>query len=116
MNKQYTISINIHNDKYIREISLTPITNSIILSYRTLEFKISIYDESSYNKCVDFLVNEIKDDIYNEILHNVSDDEEYDNNVLIVKKNDTVVFTRSFTDKQSSNVISLYLKNMLFVN
>lgn len=116
------ITINFHN-RYSYDVEVIPMTNHIILKYKTLEFKIEKSNKQEYEESVQFLIDEIEDasalDLSNDIEFGgywPDSDEYYNENSVLVLKNGQRVFYKPFREEQFSETVGKYLKSLRLIN
>lgn len=122
MDRKCTIKVFMHGDRYLREIYVISMTNHVLLQFRSIEFKLSREDKESFNDTVDFLVNEVEDDILKAFNEDIEydvywpNDEMYNKNYMTVGKANDIIFSKRFDLKELKKTLSTYLKNMRFLN
>lgn len=120
--RKCVIKVFMHGDRYLREIYIVPMNNHIILQFRTLEFKLNRQEKDAFNETVEFLVNEIEDDllkVFNEDIEydiNWPNDEMYNKNYMTVGRSNEIIFSKRFDMTKMKSTLGTYLKNMRFLN
>jgi hypothetical protein len=121
--KKCRVNVSMHGGRYVRDLSVIPMSNHVLIAFRTIEFKLNRQDRHSFNDTVDFLVNEVEDDILKTLREDVEihgywpqNDDEYNVNLVTVGRADQIVFSKEFDEKKLTNVLGTYLRNMRLVN
>lgn len=116
------VTISMHN-RYSYDVQVIPLTNHIILKYKTLEFKIQRQNKQEYEDSIKFLLDEIEDDV----ALRLSNDIEYDGNwphhdehhgehYVVVKKNEQQVFYKPFGEEDFAQTVGKYLQSLRLMN
>lgn len=116
------VKINMHN-RYDYDIEVIPLTNHIILKYKTLEFKIQRANKQEYEESIQFLLDEIEDAVSLSLSNDIEyggywpdQDEFYNENSVLVVKNGERVFYKAFFEGDFKGTISKYLKSLRLLN
>lgn len=121
--KKCLVNVSMHGGRYVRELYVVPMSNHVLIAFRTMEFKLNRQDRDAFNDTVDFLVNEVEDDILKTLREDIEfhgfwppNDEGYNVNLVTVSKADQIVFSKEFDEKKLTNVLGTYLRNMRLIN
>lgn len=116
------VTIKMHN-RYSYDVEVIPMTSHILLKYKTLEFKIQRQNKQEYEDSIQFLLDEIEDAISLSLSDDMEyggywpdADEFYNENFVIVKKNNEQVFYKPFREEQLKDIIGKYLKSLRLLN
>jgi hypothetical protein len=93
--KKCLVNISMHGGRYVRDIYVVPMTNHVLIIFRTMEFKLNRQDRDAFTDTVGFLVNEVEHDMLKTIREDIEfheywpqNDDQYNvNQVTIAKKN-----------------------------
>jgi len=112
------IEINMHY-KYKYEIHITPNSQSVLIEYNTMKYKISRSDRVTYKELITFIINDIEDlssdCIDKEIDYGGYDpelDEQYNMNYVNVKKKDKVIYSKKFEIDNITKTVWRYLEHL----
>ncbi len=112
------VTITVHN-RYKYVISIIPMSKHVIIKYKTLEYKVSKDDKSSYNEIIDYLLNAIDDDVYTSLNWEIEwadywpdHDEDYCKNSLKIERKEEMVFGVEFKRDKLKSVSKMHLKCM----
>lgn len=116
------VTINMHN-RYSHEIEVIPLTHHIILKYKTLEFKIQRQNKQEYENSIEFLLDELQDAVALSLSDDIEyggywpeNDEYYNENDVVVKKNEQRVFYKPFREEHFTETVGKYLKSLRLLN
>lgn len=118
----YVLTVSKHGGRYKCDIQVVPMTNHVLLKYKSLEFKLSKHESAEYMDAIEFLMNGIDNDISYALEEDIefngywpADDEYYHENFIHVKRNEDIHFRKRVADDDVIKVAMTYLKNMRFV-
>lgn len=116
------VKIGMHN-RYSYEIEVIPLTNHVILKYKTMEFKVHRQNKQEYEDAVSFLLEEIEDAVSLSLSDDIEyggywpdTDEFYNENFVTVTKNKEQVFNKPFREENFANTVGKYLKSLRLLN
>lgn len=119
--KKYVITISMHGGKYKRDICFIPLINNIMLTYKLLELKVNRQCSQDFIETIEFLINEIEDDISNNLNDDIEyggywpdNDEFYNEHYIVVKRENENIFCKQFKQEHMQKVTCSYLKNLRF--
>lgn len=122
--KECQVFIKMHY-RYEHTIEIVPLTNHIILRYKSIEYKVSKQNKEEFDEVVSFLVEEISDAINyqleNDIVYEGYRPDTlskylYEQNYVCVQKKEETIFYKRFDSDAMQEVVGKYLKGLRLLN
>jgi hypothetical protein len=120
--KKFLVSVSMHGGRYVRDIWVLPTPHHVVIIFKKFGLKLSRNDSDAFHGTVDFLVDEIEEDILDALHADMEsesywplDDEKYNKNIMTLSKGSEVVFAKAFDMQNLQAKLGAYLKNMRLV-
>lgn len=117
-----TVSINLHN-RYKYTVTVTPMASNVVLSYKTLQYKVPRSDKDAYADTIDFLVDAIDDNCSNVMNEDIefngywpeSDDEHYYCSLSMTRHGEHVFYSE-FRRENMQKEVKRYMRTLRLMN